>query len=97
MTALTFSLLIIDTLLASPYHHTAISTNVKATATSKVCCIEWLLYDLVNFTTLQSPKIRGFPKNKTWLFIHTVLVNFTNTTFIHTVLVNFTNNKGVAL
>ncbi len=91
MTPLAFSLTCNSTLIASHNNYLPLDTIAKATATSKVCCVVWLLYGLVNVTSLQSPKIRGSPEIKIGLFIHTVLVNVTNRTFIHTVLVNVTN------
>ncbi len=92
MTPQSFSLTCNGTLITSHNHYyLLLNTVAKATATSKVCCVVWLLYGLVNVTSLQSPKIRGSPEIKIGLFIHTVLVNVTNRTFIHTVLVNVTN------
>ena len=78
MTDHTFNLSCTLDLLASHDRHSPFSTNAKATATSKVCCVVWLLYGLVNVTSLQSPRIRGSPEIKIGLFIHTVLVNVTN-------------------
>ena len=72
-------------LFASLDHHAYSITTVKATATSKVCRMVWLLYGLVNGTSPQSPTTAQTIILKIGLFIHTVLVNGKNRTFIHTV------------
>ena len=71
-------------------HDTHLVTIVKATATSKVCFMVWLLYGLVNGTSPQNPTTQQTTIFKIELFIHTVLANGTNRTFIHTVLLNGT-------
>ncbi len=89
MTLFAFNLSCNSSLITLYNHNSLLNTIIKVITTSKMYCIVWLLYGLVNFTRAQRPTTQGLLKNKTELFIHTGLVNFTNRTFIHTGLVNF--------